>query len=133
MSDILGLVERFKNYREGEIPDIEQYGKDIDEAVVRLEQLALLMKCRTREEIEAENRKRRERELKQGISMKWTENLTAEERTIINMISGAMNLPELNEYESMRAFLYAVYSRIVEARSLISQGVSALSGDKQGN
>lgn len=51
----------------------------------------------------------------------WHENLNPEERKIILMLAGKLNLPELNKYQSMAHFLNDVYSRVCEASSLCRQ------------
>ena len=51
----------------------------------------------------------------------WIDGLEKEERKMLNMIAGALSLPELDEYASKAHFLTDVYSRVLEARSLARQ------------
>jgi len=51
----------------------------------------------------------------------WHENLNPEDRKILLMLSGKLNLPELDKYQCMAHLLHDVYSRICEASSLCRQ------------
>lgn len=48
----------------------------------------------------------------------WYENLSEEERTVILMIIGKLNLNDFDKYQSMTHFLHDVYSRICTASAL---------------
>lgn len=51
----------------------------------------------------------------------WVDDLEQNERKVLNMLAGNLNLPELSEYSSKVHFLYDVYSRIRNAGSVASQ------------
>jgi len=51
----------------------------------------------------------------------WHENLSSEERRLFLMLSGKLNLQELDKYQSMAHFINDVYSRVCEASSLCRQ------------
>ena len=55
------------------------------------------------------------------MNSNWIDNLQSDERKILNMLSGALGLPHLVEYESKVHFLNDVYSRICEPSSLVRQ------------
>jgi len=58
--------------------------------------------------------------------MKWYESLSREDQKEINMLSGALDLPEPGEFKDLAAFLHTVRGRICEAGSLVSQATSLL-------
>ena len=55
------------------------------------------------------------------MNTNWFDNLQADERKVLNMLSGTLGLPHLVEYESKVHFLNDVYSRISESSSLVRQ------------
>ena len=55
------------------------------------------------------------------MNTNWVNDLQADERKILNMLSGTLGLPHLVEYESKVHFLNDVYSRISESSSLVRQ------------
>ena len=55
------------------------------------------------------------------MNTNWVNDLQADERKILNMLSGTLGLPHLVEYESKVHFLNDVYSRICESSSLVKQ------------
>jgi hypothetical protein len=52
---------------------------------------------------------------------KWHENLEEKDRQILIRLAGRLNLPMLDEYESLNHLLWDIYSRVCEAGSLIRQ------------
>lgn len=58
----------------------------------------------------------------------WYEKLNSDEKRIIAMLAGKLDLPEFNQYQNLHHFLKDVYSRIVESNSLIKQALKALGG-----
>ena len=58
--------------------------------------------------------------------MSWADKLDQDERNILNMLAGKLNLPLLSDYENKVHFLHDVYSRLVESSGLIRQLANAL-------
>ena len=56
----------------------------------------------------------------------WVNHLEGDERKVLNMLAGNLNLPPLEEYATKVHFLSDVYSRINEAGSLAAQLSKAL-------
>jgi len=58
--------------------------------------------------------------------MNWVNELEQDERKILNMLAGNLDLPYLIEYRNKVHFLHDVYSRIAESGSLARQLSNAL-------
>lgn len=56
----------------------------------------------------------------------WVDNLDLDVRNALNMLAGVLNLSVLHEYDCELAFLFAVYSRVTEARGRAMQVANAL-------
>jgi len=58
--------------------------------------------------------------------MKWYEALSREDQKEINILSGALDLPEPGEFKDLAAFLHTVSDRICTAGSLVSRATALL-------
>lgn len=54
-------------------------------------------------------------------SVLWYEKLSTKERSALNMLGGALDLPTLDQYESQYHYLVAVYNRVQEIKSVVRQ------------
>ena len=58
--------------------------------------------------------------------MNWYEKLNSNEKSEVNMLCGALNLPNPQEYTDLSTFLHTVRAAHCEASSLIRQAAKIL-------